>query len=34
MPALALAATCLAGLLTPASLRALNRPPIEHAKDK
>ena len=34
VPALALAATCLAGLLTPASLRALNRPPIEHAKDK
>ena len=34
VPALALAATCLVGLLTPASLRALNRPPIEHAKDK
>jgi len=34
VPALALAATCLAGLLTPASLRALNRPPIETAKDK
>jgi hypothetical protein len=33
VPALALAATCLAGLLTPASLRALNRPPIETAKD-
>ena len=27
VPALALAATCLAGLFTPASLRALNRPP-------
>jgi hypothetical protein len=27
VPALALAATCLAGLLTPASLGALNRPP-------
>ncbi len=26
VPALLLAATCLAGLLTPASLRALNRP--------
>jgi len=25
---LLLAATCLAGLLTPASLRALNRPPV------
>jgi hypothetical protein len=34
VPALTLAVTCLAGLLTPASLRALNRPPIEHAKDK
>ncbi len=34
VPALALAVTCLAGLLTPASLRALNRPPIEHAKDQ
>jgi hypothetical protein len=34
VPALALAATCLAGLLTPASLRALNRPPIETAKNK
>ncbi|HEY6294568.1 MAG TPA: hypothetical protein VIX15_02805 [Streptosporangiaceae bacterium] len=33
VPALALAATCLAGLLTPASLRALNRPPTETAKD-
>ncbi len=33
VPALALAITCLAGLLTPASLRALNRPPIETAKD-
>ena len=33
VPALALAATCLAGLLTPASLRALNRPPIQNAKD-
>ena len=28
VPALLLAATCLAGLLTPASLRALNRPPV------
>jgi hypothetical protein len=27
VPALLLAAACLAGLLTPASLRALNRPP-------
>jgi len=27
VPALALAVICLAGLLTPASLRALNRPP-------
>jgi hypothetical protein len=27
VPALVLAALCLAGLLTPASLRALNRPP-------
>jgi hypothetical protein len=27
VPALVLAVTCLAGLLTPASLRALNRPP-------
>jgi hypothetical protein len=26
VPALVLAAVCLAGLLTPASLRALNRP--------
>jgi hypothetical protein len=26
VPALVLAATCLAGMLTPASLRALNRP--------
>ena len=34
VPALALAAACLAGLLTPASLRALNRPPIQNAKDK
>jgi len=34
VPALALAATCVAGLLTPASLRALNRPPIETAKDR
>ncbi len=33
VPALALAATCLAGLLTPASLRALNRPPMQNAKD-
>jgi hypothetical protein len=32
-PALALAVTCLAGLATPASLRALNRPPAEHAND-
>jgi hypothetical protein len=29
-PALALAAACLAGLMTPASLRALNRPPVQH----
>jgi hypothetical protein len=29
VPALLLAATCLAGLLTPASLRALNRPPVK-----
>jgi hypothetical protein len=28
-PALALAAVCLAGLVTPASLRALNRPPVK-----
>ncbi|MGH3231043.1 MAG: hypothetical protein ACRDOA_21115, partial [Streptosporangiaceae bacterium] len=28
VPALALAVACLAGLLTPASLRALNRPPV------
>jgi len=34
VPALALAATCLAGLFTPASLRALNRPPLNHAKDQ
>jgi hypothetical protein len=34
VPALALAVTCLAGLLTPASLRALNRPPIEPAKNR
>jgi hypothetical protein len=27
VPALALAAGCLAGLFTPASVRALNRPP-------
>jgi hypothetical protein len=27
VPALVLAAACVAGLLTPASLRALNRPP-------
>ena len=33
VPALALAATCLSGLLTPASLRALNRPPIKNAAD-
>jgi hypothetical protein len=33
VPALALAATCLAGLLTPASLRALNRPPMTNAND-
>ena len=33
VPALALAATCLAGLLTPASLHALNRPPVKNAKD-
>ena len=29
VPALLLAAACLAGLLTPASLRALNRPPAK-----
>ena len=29
VPALALAAVCVAGLLTPASLRALNRPPVK-----
>jgi hypothetical protein len=29
VPALLLAAVCLAGLLTPASLRALNRPPAK-----
>jgi hypothetical protein len=34
VPALALAAACLAGLFTPASLRALNRPPIGHPKDE
>jgi len=34
VPALALAAACLAGLFTPASLRALNRPPIEYPKDR
>lgn len=28
VPALVLAGVCLAGLLTPASLRALNRPPV------
>ena len=28
VPALLLAAVCLAGLFTPASLRALNRPPV------
>ncbi len=28
VPALALAACCLAGLFTPASVRALNRPPV------
>jgi hypothetical protein len=28
VPALLLAVTCLAGVLTPASLRALNRPPV------
>jgi hypothetical protein len=33
VPALALAAACLAGLGTPASLRALNRPPVQHEKD-
>jgi hypothetical protein len=32
VPALVLAATCVAGLLTPASLRALNRPPAESVK--
>jgi hypothetical protein len=30
VPALVLAVLCLAGLLTPASLRALNRPPVEN----
>lgn len=29
VPALALAAACVAGLATPASLRALNRPPVK-----
>jgi hypothetical protein len=29
VPALVLAGTCVAGLLTPASLRALNRPPVK-----
>jgi hypothetical protein len=29
VPALVLAGACLAGLLTPASLRALNRPPVK-----
>jgi hypothetical protein len=29
VPALGLAAACVAGLLTPASLRALNRPPVK-----
>ena len=29
VPALLLAAVCLAGLLTPASVRALNRPPVK-----
>jgi hypothetical protein len=29
VPALVLAGVCVAGLLTPASLRALNRPPAE-----
>jgi hypothetical protein len=29
VPALVLAAACMAGLLTPASLRALNRPPVK-----
>ena len=29
VPALLLAAACLAGVLTPASLRALNRPPVK-----
>ncbi|MFZ0190833.1 MAG: hypothetical protein WAL72_28275, partial [Streptosporangiaceae bacterium] len=29
VPALLLAATCLVGLLTPASLRALNRPSVQ-----
>jgi hypothetical protein len=29
VPALVLAVLCLAGLLTPASLRALNRPPVK-----
>jgi hypothetical protein len=33
VPALALAAACLAGLGTPASLRALNRPPVKDEKD-
>ena len=30
VPALVLAVTCLAGLLTPASLRALNRPSVKN----
>ena len=29
VPALVLAGACVAGLLTPASLRALNRPPVK-----
>ena len=29
VPALVLAAACMAGLVTPASLRALNRPPVQ-----
>ena len=34
VPALLLAAVCLAGLLTPASLRALNRPPSKTSSGK
>ncbi len=34
VPALLLAVACLAGLLTPASLRALNRPPADYQPAK